>query len=752
MFITKKPALLIISVALIAVIFLALAGCGKSAAPASGTAPAAAGQAQPTAGVNAENEAALAHALEDPNLDADLREILQTPKIKPLPTSFDLIEKDLAAGTITKEQAVLFKLTAAFGGGKLPKIYQGVVNASAPDSDELRRDIQWVMNNFEQLDGTLQEKLRPFILKPDDPGSFFNPANSGKEQSVLEKLALTKPVYASDSQWQTLGFSVAGKPDAGTIYYYEDVLTADGIPMRQKAATVKESLEKAWPMFKSLLHTEPGRHLAFYLTDLKLATSNQAGSAFYLQNKQTRELLTFFIHVDYSQSGDYLKSVSAHELFHIFQYHCMKEYETLEAWWLQEATAVWAENYVYPLVNREHTYLDLFFGSLEEQFVNKGGGKDYSGYMLFLYLSERFCNNAMIADVILSSQGYDVAAYMVNALPDFPALFGEFALWNWNAKPWKRYSDNGTFPAKRPYGTVLENLALENAAVKEDGIVLSPGAIGYKYYHITDNNIKRVKFDFTDVTWDGSLHVQALYKVGDQWLLRDCTEMNSVIFCRSKPSENIKGVVLVFSNADLEVSKEPLDISFAVDTTGECPQTITGYTKITETMTYRDGNATASMVVSHYSEDELEYDEDRDAYVITKRSLTYTLSSDKSLPDLAVIGLGGNATSGSGTLTETYERDEAPVRFERAKDGSGYLVPDPDTKKTDWVKFHDTVLGAYEDIPLGLALMYLGATGGIDVAPEEIGENGVKGNRANKVSVDSKMEMETTIEFNYSLK
>lgn len=749
--------MLIFSVLLFCLITTALTGCGKSANSAANDAATAGGH-------TSTDTKAIEKILQSADLDGDLREILQSKSEKPPATSFDLIEKDFESGTLTREEAVLLKLTAAFAPDKLVGKYSGAPpNTSAPYSDALRRDIQWIMNNFEAFDEALQEKFKPFILKPDDPDSFFNPENKKKQESILQRLAFTSIAYASDEHWQSLDFDVAGKPNAGTIYYRENTLTADGIPMKQKAQTVKEALEKAWPMYKALLHVQPDRHLAFYLTDLRIATSNQAGSAYYTQDKSTKELLSFYIVVDWSLSGDYLKSVSAHELFHIFQYHSMKEYEELEAWWLQEATAVWAENYVYPLVNREHSYLDMFFGSLEDQLINKGGSKDYAGYMLFFFLSERYRNNSLIADIILTTKGYDVATYIMNALEEFPDTFAQFALWNWNAKPWKNYSDNGTFPAKRPYGTALQNHVLQNAVQEEDGIVLPPGAIGYKYYHIADNNIKRVKFDFTDMPWDGNIHVQALYKVGDQWLLRDCTDANSVIFCRSKPSENIKGVVLVFSNADLKtpsvlstappvLSKQPLELTYVVDTTGECPQTINGYTKITETMTYRNGNSSASMVINYYSEDELEYDEERDTYVITKRSLSYTLSSDKSFPDTAVFGLGGNATSGSGTLVETYELSDAPVRFERGKDGGGYLTPDPETKKDSWVKYNDTVLGAYEDNPMGIVLLYLGACGGIDVMPEEIKEKSIKGNRANKVSVDAKMEMETSIEFSYSLK
>jgi hypothetical protein len=700
--------------------------------------------------------------LEEVDLDEDLREILMTKSENPPGTIFDRIDRGLNSGTLTREEAVLLKLTAAYFPDQLDEQYRVNVPDTTPIySDYLRRDIQWIMNHFEELDRTLQERLRPFTLRPDDPDSFYNPANKSKKQSLLHKLGLRQVVYADEQQLDSIEFSVSGKPFAGTIYYDASAQTSDAIPMEQKVATMKEAVEKAWPMFKNLLQAEPVGKLRIYLTDLQIATSHQAGAAYYSQDKSSRQLLDFYIKVDWSLSGNELKSVTVHELFHIFQYHVMEEYEELEAWWLQEATAVWSEHYVYPLINREHGFLDVFFGSLDAQRIDKGGLLDYASYMFFFYLSERADNDGLIADIILTTKGYDVATYIMNTITDFPDIYAQFALWNWNAKPWKFYSDNGTFPALRPYGTALQKKILRDSEIVEEGVVLPPGAIAYQYYHVISNDTQRIKFDFSDMPWDGNLHIQALYKVGDQWMRRDCTDQDALVFCRNKPSENIKGVVLVFSNADIEnpnllstnpqiYSKDPVQLAYEIDTTGQCPESISGYTKITETMTYRDGNATASMVIHYFSEDELEYDEEREAYVITKRTLTYTLSSDKEFPDTAVFGLGGNDTTGSGLLVETYDLRDAPIRYQRQKKGGGVLYSDPVTESDDWVEYNDTVLGAYSGDPLSITFQYLGARGGMDVLSDEIDERGFRGNRQARVSVDAKMDMETTIEFSYS--
>ena len=160
----------ILAAILICILLMIFSGCSKSSDSSTNSGPATPGSNQ----VAVAQTDAIAKILADQNLDADLREILETKTEKLPPTSFDLIEKDFESGVLTKEAAVLLKLTAAFSPEKLAQKYRSdLANASMPHSDELRRDIQWIINNFDEFDGALQEKFRPFILKPDNPESFF---------------------------------------------------------------------------------------------------------------------------------------------------------------------------------------------------------------------------------------------------------------------------------------------------------------------------------------------------------------------------------------------------------------------------------------------------------------------------------------------------------------------------------------------------------------------------------------------------
>ncbi len=106
-------------------------------------------------------------------VDEDIREILENSNVELPGTSFDLIDKDYKANNITKLDAVILKLTAAYSPEKLQEKYLSKREKPLPPSDDLRREIQWIINNFDELDEESQNKLRPFILPPDDPNSFL---------------------------------------------------------------------------------------------------------------------------------------------------------------------------------------------------------------------------------------------------------------------------------------------------------------------------------------------------------------------------------------------------------------------------------------------------------------------------------------------------------------------------------------------------------------------------------------------------
>ncbi len=132
--------------------------------------------------------------LKDPNLDEDMRQILEQISYEEMPeTSFEKIEKDLQAKTITEEEAVKMTLWASFGDERLPAKYK----AQAPIMNiSINRELLWISNNLDSMDEDSRTFFEPYILPPDDSNSFFYPGEE-KSLGLLESLFLPVKVNAA---------------------------------------------------------------------------------------------------------------------------------------------------------------------------------------------------------------------------------------------------------------------------------------------------------------------------------------------------------------------------------------------------------------------------------------------------------------------------------------------------------------------------------------------------------------------------
>ena len=89
-----------------------------------------------------------------------------------------------------------------------------------------------------------------------------------------------------------------------------------------------------------------------------------------------------------------VRAAVTHEFMHLIQYafdvagSCDVEYR-----WLAEATATWAEDYVYPSGQTEHreaaTYVTDTWRPLRDTGDRYGGGRKYGAYVFFFYLTRQ---------------------------------------------------------------------------------------------------------------------------------------------------------------------------------------------------------------------------------------------------------------------------------------------------------------------------------------------------------------------------
>ncbi len=98
--------------------------------------------------------------------------------------------------------------------------------------------------------------------------------------------------------------------------------------MQEKALKVKEALEKAWPMFKTLLGVEPEQTIRVELVDLP-----DQGQAIWNNGRN-------IIRLKKTLEMKNIQSVAAHELFHCFEYamDLLLRVGTKDINWLLEAT------------------------------------------------------------------------------------------------------------------------------------------------------------------------------------------------------------------------------------------------------------------------------------------------------------------------------------------------------------------------------------------------------------------------------
>ncbi len=121
--------------------------------------------------------------------DPDLRAIATatSPKEAPEPTAVSKIEAQFQAGKIDVNKYLKLKVLAIFAPDKLPAEWQSQTSARL-EGDRILAEI---IDYNDQLDAATKNLLAPFLLPPDDPNSFFNPA-ADKEKIIDNLIASLK--------------------------------------------------------------------------------------------------------------------------------------------------------------------------------------------------------------------------------------------------------------------------------------------------------------------------------------------------------------------------------------------------------------------------------------------------------------------------------------------------------------------------------------------------------------------------------
>lgn len=673
----------------------------------------------------------------------DVFKATATPVIET--TAVDRIEMAYREGSIDREHKALLMLQAAFDPDHLPEAYTGPVQSDG--SGWIMSDLQWLILNFDQLDPTVQSAITPFICSPEEPASYFYPDQEDRP-GILERLAgplADSTVNAAEFTWQSWLIEIPGASREISLQYIMKGKTEkQQEEMDSKVQWVDEAFRKAWPIYRELLGNFPGQTIKIYLTP-EVSESVSGYAYLAVENFQIKEYRIFLRE---ALPEDKLKSVAAHELFHLFQYSMGLTWFTFNADldWLMEATAVWAENHVYPGINREYRFLKEYSTSLSEDRLSMIGEREYGNYLLFLLMSDNMGKTESVADVLeaVSQLGkggtpdklktVDVRGTIQrtidNNVQNMTDVFYQFAVANWNQPPYVKYQDVDKSGQKiripfAPTGSSLQFIQYLN--VKDvpsvgysqkagselltypkgkytESLSLNPGAIHYRLYlfPVSEQEIERVRFDFRESEMDPApppgandmAHVRrlALIQINNQWQDQpeDWTDIEYRDFCRNTPEGKVTAVVLIYTYAKLD-AKLPSLHTYVVDTEGKCSD-YTGTIQMSWELPQQieSSKMTTQDSATFASAESLIYCPDCQAYVAAERTIDYRanrMTTNQYISDNGeFLGSSSYSRQEIGHVLDKYQEIDGPVIITISDDQTSVTIGDLfEISTTDWI-------------------------------------------------------------------
>jgi hypothetical protein len=287
--------------------------------------------------------------------------------------------------------------------------------------------------------------------------------------------------------------------------------------------------------------------------------------------------------------------------------YTIKDCNLNDYYWLREATATWAEHYVFPDVDSERPFVPIFMGTPEQPLESlTPSDHEYSAYLFLFYLYHNYTPQYVPA---IWQQGEQISGSLAainSALKSqsggqgFTHFWPEFVRRNWNQPPFNQYErwDPGRSPLTDgavTYGTLtninghpidqnhIESVKLDGGGDFEYELRAQVSHLAAHYFHFefpafddqSDKNVRSVGFtDFGLVKDNPQAHIQALIKYeGKDWEVEDwskkSTEYGMLIgLCRDTKKERVEELVIIISNTDWE-KKEQLKL-----TSGRLPRLI----------------------------------------------------------------------------------------------------------------------------------------------------------------------------------
>ncbi|KAI9002497.1 hypothetical protein DFJ74DRAFT_714026 [Hyaloraphidium curvatum] len=433
-------------------------------------------------------------------------------------TSWLLIQEDLRAGRLSQPVAALYRAFAEFGDPLLPAKYRVPVS-SVPREDASTRDaLVGLLAAYSRLSAAQRAQADPYFMPPMHGRSWwqrrFAPGSAGGSRPSRLRAR-------SDHHGQPAGTAAAGlsKRQAPTdpldptlmLREWDSWASLDGnarvcMPQvryestdRALALRMANEIPRIWAAHRRLLGRVPKNDFGSRNSgrggddrlDIALVDANS-----YVLPYGRSCTSDSPAYVGFNRAAPSWKDELAHELFHAFQYafrvrtNCI----AIDYAWLQESTAQWAMDYVYPRNADQHRaakfWMDSPHMSLDDESA-AGTGRRYGGYIVWHYAAQVLRDPSRILHVWLQAATKD-------QLPAVDAVFPGglrkhwplIALHSFNKGTLNHLAERGLArgPAVFGGGTAPIDLTLEGANVYAPELQIDLPYLSATYVHMRVND------------------------------------------------------------------------------------------------------------------------------------------------------------------------------------------------------------------------------------------------------------------------
>lgn len=474
------------------------------------------------------------------------------------PTSFELIEQALASGEIDDETALAYKVFSVYLDPRLPGRFIG-------NDGEVRDTLiaAEVGSRWSSLSPATQALLAPFLLPPAAPGSWLE-LQQGQAATVDVLPRRRSGVgQAEPIEWVTLT-----RPGGEVKVWYQTRYPGDDVIAAQILADLED---KVWPALTELMGRGPvgddgeennGGDGLFDVYVVRIKDDGEAqvyepscekDPAFVLINGATTRLPATIVHT--------------------FMHAITASYDVVgcqipEYWWLDEATATWAEDFIspspYDTHQDEQRYAGKFLRRSAWPLETRGGQHEHGAYLWPFYLARTYSPELIRTIWDATASKKSLAAIDGAISGGFLERWPEFAKLNLNREPVDDYHHWDGLTERAPFWLEYRAVIL-GGEEREIGLEANVAHLAARYYHITfpDPDVTKVRYENGSRFYSGAeprAKVQALVKLeGQGWKTEDWTGLQGREFCRTKPSEKLEEMIIIFSNSEWEDPGHVLD-------------------------------------------------------------------------------------------------------------------------------------------------------------------------------------------------